>query len=50
MELRINDTVQKYDPDTVKWIEGLPPGTVIGYECDPPEPTPESGRTTHYFP
>ena len=33
-ELRINNTVQNCDPDTVRWIEGLPPGTVIGNECN----------------
>ena len=48
-ELRINGTFQKCDPDTVRWIEGLPPGTVIGNECDPlPESTPASGRTIQY--
>ena len=44
-ELRINDTIQKCDPDTVRWIEGLPPGTIIGNECVPPT----SGKALHYF-
>ena len=48
-ELRINDTVQNCDADTVQWIEGLPPGTVIGNECDPlPQLAPTSGRTIQY--
>ena len=33
-ELRKNNTVQSCDADTVQWIEGLPPGIVIGNECN----------------
>ena len=47
--LRINDTVQNCDADRVRWIVGLPPGTVIGNECDPlPESSLASGNTIQY--
>ena len=47
MELKINDTVQDCDWTTVKWIQGLPPGTVVGNKCDPLEPAPKSGRLSN---
>ena len=50
MELRINDTVQDCDWSTVRWIQGLPPGTVIGNRCDRLEQTPKSGRISRKTP
>ena len=48
-ELRINGTFQNCDADTVRWVESLPPGTVIGNECDSPKPVPIAGKTIQYF-